>query len=207
MSNVLTRESRIGVGTAVTEHVRSAWSIELGGLRVSRYRVVSRVAQDGRQPGLASRRWKFSPKEVAAALAALTALAMPIYLTQAKALGHTQYAVWQNVPESAQPPKVTSHPKERRHVRRVAVVKDSSIITPDASQKATITSSDEAISAAWRTGEPQDWAENGAHGIVVPGAPEQRSDGFVCRTLSRLIRREGQADVVDQSRRCSALPT
>ncbi len=96
---------------------------------------------------------------------------------------------------------------------RAATIAPPAAITPVAATGATTPEPEDvrgdegsraqAIAAALRSGEVQEWYETAGrvHGFVVAGEPE-RDGARTCRALSVLTRVPGGADRVDQQRAC-----
>ena len=183
---------------ATVEYRRSVWLVECGPFRLARHRSVRRVVEPAPPPAPSG----FAPRTVGA-IAVVLAVAAPICLIQARTLAGAPYVVSQSVPDKARLPVASAAPRFRRaHPRPAAPA--AAPIAAAVLATGDVLSGDQALAAAWLTGEPQEWSEGGAHGMVVPGALE-RNGGFVCRSFARLTRHPGEPDAVEQSHRCSAI--
>ena len=206
MSIMRTHKPTIANELPSVEYTRSAWMVEWGSFRMGRYRIVQRTAERVAQnPPPTDRSW-VCRNMAGPVTAALAVVALPVILTQASAALDAPYVVSQKIPAAAVRPIAAPHsarlPRIRRDLKRMAARKVLPATPTTEAGLETAFSGGQAIAAAWRTGEAQEWDENGSHGIIVPG-PAEESEGYRCRSITRLTRRIGQEDAVEQLRRCS----
>lgn len=180
---------------------RTSWRIEVGGLRIARTRWSERPASMNETPR-GSTSWLPTVVPVGTLLVLLCASALP-----AASRVQSRSAIDLPVPPPVRLSKIDGHrATPRRHRPAIAANMDGRPATTPEEEPgalaATMTKAD-AIAAAFRLGEPQDWAEGDAHGLIVPG-PLQPDGPVLCRAFSAFIRRSGSSDTVEQSKRCSA---
>lgn len=198
-SRASTANVDVHVGTASV--VQSAWLVELGPIRLANVRYVSR--EDRFATGHALMWW------VTGCLIVGGVSSAAFLLTLSLQGGHMRRStVVQSIPSVASTPikqhrrGLSSRPKISRKAAPPIAGPTASDATPigEVQPMSRYAASD----MAWRSGDPQDWAEGRDHGLVVAG-PLEIEDGRKCRAFSTFTRQPDGENSVEQSRRCEQL--